>query len=44
VIPYAADEHQVIVTINDEVVWSRSFADPVDATDESMRVRGLFLQ
>ena len=42
VIPHAPDEHEVVVTVNGEVVSRRTFADPVEATDETLRARRLF--
>ena len=42
-IPHALDDHEVVVVIEDRVVWSRSFADPVEAADESERARSSFL-
>src|SRR5262245_36491699 len=43
VIPHSPDEHEVVVIIHGSVAWSRTFADPVEATDETMRARRLFL-
>lgn len=43
VVPHSVDEHEVVVMIHGRVVWSRTFADPVEATDESLRARRLFV-
>src|SRR5262245_4457357 len=38
VIPHSADDHEVVVIIHGVTASSRAFADPVEATDESMRL------
>lgn len=42
VIPHAADEHEVVMTVDGQIRWSRTFFDPVEATDERLRLRRLF--
>jgi hypothetical protein len=43
VIPHRPDEHQVTVTVDGEVIFSQSFADPVEAAEDSQRLRRVFL-